>query len=71
MDLRQQLKASGVRQRDVAELLGVSEATVSKWLSRKQSVPAAMVLPLARVLGLSGEDVLAAVTTPARTAEAA
>lgn len=70
MDLRQQLKASGVRQRDVAERLGVSEATVSKWLSRKQAVPASMVMPLASALGLSGEAVLAAVTAPP-SAEAA
>lgn len=71
MDLRQQLKDSGLRQRDVAERLGVSEATVSKWLSRKQAVPSSMVLPLAAALGISGEALLVAVSSPLRPAEAA
>jgi len=54
----------------VAVRLGVSEATVSKWLGRKQAIPTQAVLPLAEMLGMDAADVLRAIQ-PDSTAKVA
>ncbi|MBR0649533.1 helix-turn-helix transcriptional regulator [Roseomonas terrae] len=59
---RQQLRDKGIRQADIAARLGVSEATVSKWLARKQAVPVSAVLPLADILGVEPSKLLAALS---------
>lgn len=58
MDLKQTIRTKGIRQRDVAEKMDVSESTVSKWIHRKADVPAKMIRPFADALGVTVEDVL-------------
>lgn len=58
MDLRHHLRKCRVRQRQLAARLAVSEATVSKWLTGKQAIPATSIRPLAAALGISTDDLL-------------
>lgn len=53
------MEARGLRQRAVAEALGVSEPTVSKWTNRAADIPTRHIGPLAELLGVTGEAVLA------------
>jgi transcriptional regulator with XRE-family HTH domain len=64
MSLRKHLRDKGLRQRDVAQQLGVSEPTVSKWLSGKQIVPGNMVLPLAGAMQMDPEALLRSISWP-------
>jgi transcriptional regulator with XRE-family HTH domain len=60
MDLKQAIRDKGLRQRDIAATLGVSEPTMSRWINRSADVSPRMVRPLADALGLSVEDILPA-----------
>lgn len=53
------MRDRGLRQNEVAEALGVSEPTVSRWVNRGQDVPSRHIRPLADLLGVSPETVLA------------
>lgn len=73
-DLRSMIRAKGVRQRDIADALGVSEPTISRWADRRGAIPVGMVLPLAALLDVTAEDVLAvaaAASKPGATQDAA
>ena len=48
----------GTTQKRVAEELGVSQATVSKWLAGRQTISAAQFVTLCRLLSAAPEDVL-------------
>ena len=58
MDLKQTIREKKLRQCDIAEQLGVSQPTMSRWIHRGTDVPTKMVRPLADALGVSVEDVL-------------
>jgi DNA-binding transcriptional regulator YdaS (Cro superfamily) len=54
-DLRAALRSSGLKQRAVADALGVSEPTVSIWASSR--IPAERVRPLAALLRVDPSDI--------------
>lgn len=54
------LRWRDLSQRQLAELVGVSEPTVSKWLSGKQSMTIGHLYVVARVLNAAPEELLAA-----------
>lgn len=58
LSLRKIAKGRGLRQKDVAERLAMSEATVSKWFNRGATIPTQFIAPLAEMLGLEPADVL-------------
>lgn len=70
MALRDHLRQRRIRQREIARKLGVSDATVSKWLSGKLDVPSSKVLPLAEAAQMEPGDLLRALAAGA-PAEAA
>lgn len=51
-DIKATLRDRGLRQKDVARHLSVSEATVCLWLSGQQRVPAERAKALAEMLGV-------------------
>jgi len=69
--LRDLFKASGLKQRDVAQALGVCEATVSKWNSGQQSVPSKHVEQLATLTSIEPGHILAVLRRAAQPASAA
>jgi len=52
------LRLRSLTQRDLAERMGVSEATVSKWLQGKQSMTVAQFVAISRILGAAPEEAL-------------
>lgn len=50
--LRKWLDDREVRQHELAKMLGVTEAQVSRWLSGKRSVPAASAIKLSQITGI-------------------
>lgn len=60
MDIRTHLRAKCLTQRDIAQRLNVSDATVCKWLSRKHPVPIRLLKPLAGFIGVKVDVLLAA-----------
>lgn len=52
------LRLRDLTQRDLAERMSVSEATVSKWLQGKQSMTVAQFVAISRILGASPEEAL-------------
>lgn len=53
--VRQHLLKCGLRQYDLAEIMGVHEATVSKWLNKKE-LPEDKQLELVAVIEKAGEQ---------------
>ena len=51
-DLRTLLRASGKRQRDVAEAVGRSEGAVSQWVNGEREIPADLVLRIEQLTGI-------------------
>ncbi len=51
-DLKQLFRASGKRQRDIAEAVGRSEGAVSQWVSGERDIPADLVLRVEEVTGI-------------------
>ena len=51
-DLKQLFRASGKRQRDIAEAVGRSEGAVSQWVSGERYIPADLVLRVEEVTGI-------------------
>lgn len=68
--LRELFRAKGVRQRDMAKALGVSEPTMSCWASRQRPIPASALLPLAEALDVPVTDIIA-VSIPLAAQDAA
>lgn len=65
------MEARGIPQRALAEQLQVSEPTVSRWVRRGADVPTRFIEPIARILGVPPEQVLAvAVVQPITAAPA-
>lgn len=61
-----------MKQRDIAFALGVSEPAVSLWFSRQANIPHRCIRPLAGLLNVTVEDVLAeAEALPKHKGEAA
>ena len=58
MDLKARARKRGIKQKDLAEFLGVSEGTMSKWLNRDVPIPPAHMRSLARKLGIRLNDLL-------------
>lgn len=66
--LKQMMDGRGLRQRAVAEALGVSEPTVSKWVNRGADIPSRHIVALADLLGVAAQDVLAVALASDRAA---
>jgi plasmid maintenance system antidote protein VapI len=60
MSLKQAFRDRSLLQRDAAEHLGVSEATVSKWVNGHEAVPPDLMRPFAEWLGVSIEMIVPA-----------
>lgn len=52
MDLKQHAKSRGLKQKQIAVDLGVSEGTISKWINREATVPTVYLRRFADVLGI-------------------
>lgn len=59
MSLKDTAKAAGLKQCEIAAALKVGEPAVSLWFSRQAAIPHRYILPLAGLLNVSIEDVLA------------
>ena len=70
-DLRQFVRARGVRQADIAAALNISEGTISKWLTRRHAVPSWALRPLSDLLGVTVEELLPQHTAASESREAA
>ena len=62
MDLKHHSKSKGIKQREIAERIGVTEAAVSLWFSRQVDIPVRHIQPLASLLDLPVADVVAVAT---------
>lgn len=58
MDLKSAATSAGLTGRQIAERLGVTPATVSRWLSRKVIVPSECVRDLADMLLVDPTEIL-------------
>jgi sulfate adenylyltransferase subunit 2 len=52
-DLKLLFRASGKRQRDIAEAVGRSEGAISQWVSGERAIPADLVLKVEQFTGIS------------------
>ncbi len=59
MSLKTIMRNRGLKQVHIAEALRVSPPVVSRWFNRTADVPSRQVRPLADLLGVSAEVVLA------------
>jgi len=58
-NLRARVAFLGIHQREVAAKVGATEASVSRWLAGSQSIPVRFIRPLADVLRMTTDEVLA------------
>ena len=58
VELRAIARNRGLRQKDIADGLGVSEATISKWFQRRATIPTQFIEPLAALLDIKPAEVL-------------
>jgi transcriptional regulator with XRE-family HTH domain len=56
--LQSLLRDRGVRQKELADALGVSEPSVSRWATRAADIPARYIGPIAQRLGVPADRVL-------------
>jgi DNA-binding transcriptional regulator YiaG len=71
-EYREALRQIGLSHNGAADLFGVDERTVFRWLRRGPPPPAARLLRLLVLLGLSGDDainILAGRTRPGKPTE--
>lgn len=54
--LRKWLAKRGLRQHELAKMLGIRDATVSRYLTGQRSMPAAVALKLAELTGIPAEE---------------
>lgn len=71
MNLKDACREKNLRQRDIAESLGVSEPTISKWFQRQADIPVRYIKPLAVLLGVEPSVILAQAVAPRETDEVA
>ena len=57
MDIKALLRDRGLKQRDLARALGVSEGRVSQWVAGNERIPAERAPAFAEALGLALHDV--------------
>lgn len=57
--LQSLLRDCGVRQKELADALGVSEPSLSRWATRAADIPARHIQPIADFLNVPVTDVLA------------
>ena len=55
MSLKQTFREKSLLQKDAAEHLGVSEASISKWVNGAEDVPSDLLRPFAEWLGVDVE----------------
>jgi transcriptional regulator with XRE-family HTH domain len=60
MTLHELVRGRKVKQREIAAALRVSEPTVSKWLSGQQAIPSRTIGPMAALLGVTPDEIVAA-----------
>lgn len=65
------MKSHGRRQSELADRLGVSEPSVSRWARRDADIPARYIQPIADFLGVPASDVLAVAVAITQPEEAA
>lgn len=64
MDIRSHIKSKGITQRAIARKLKVSEASMSEWLDGKKAVPSRVLAPMASIMGVKVDVLLAALVPP-------
>lgn len=64
MDIRSHIKSKGITQRAIARKLKVSEASMSEWLDGKKAVPSRVLAPMAGIIGIKVDVLLAALVPP-------
>ena len=57
--IKRRREALNLRQMDVAEALGVDRSTVASWETGRASPEARLILPLAELLKITADDLLA------------
>lgn len=57
--IKRRREALNLRQMDVAEALGVDRSTVASWETGRASPEARLILPLAQLLKVPADDLLA------------
>jgi len=57
--IKRRREALNLRQMDVAEALGVERSTVASWETGRASPEARLILPLAELLKITADDLLA------------
>ena len=57
--IKRRREALNLRQMDVAEALGVDRSTVASWETGRASPEARLILPLAQLLKVAADDLLA------------
>lgn len=57
--IKRRREALNLRQMDVAEALGVDRSTVASWETGRASPEARLILPLAKLLKIPADDLLA------------
>ena len=60
MSLKQTFREKSLLQKDAAEHLGVSEASISKWVNGHEAVPPKLMRPFAEWLGVDVEILIPA-----------
>lgn len=58
MDLKEAARRADLTGAEIARLLGVSEATVSRWLARKVVVPSKHIVDICLMLKVNANDIL-------------
>jgi transcriptional regulator with XRE-family HTH domain len=58
------LRERGISQKALADVLDVSEPSVSRWANREADIPARHIQPIADYLKVSASDVLGVATRP-------
>ena len=69
MDLRRIVREKGLKQRWLAQQLKIHEATLCEWLTWPRRIPAYRVPDLAKLIGLSGQQVLDSISENGRDKE--
>lgn len=66
-NIRSCLEAHGIAQRELAETIGVTEATMSRWLNGERQPSAYALLKISKVFGTTMESLMAGVTNEQKT----
>jgi transcriptional regulator with XRE-family HTH domain len=67
-DLKAMIRSAGLTQTAVARHLGVSTSNVSRWAAREADIPTREIEPLAALLGVDSQQVLAVAVACPRAA---